>query len=469
MAKIRVIICVIITALLVGMTGPASVISASANETEYMLLRVSRNCPIRKESHNQGETIRRAEFNSLLYASEKIITDKKTEWYYLPMEEAWVFSGNVEYCGMTTLPGTTHTCVAEIKSVIGSSYCASDNPGYHYKTDTITWLCRCGNNQVDSGYEIVEEKCSYETTSWDKSTCKFCKYEEGNLTVITDKVVTGAKNLGSTFANELKSEDTLGKMGTTLVLGNAAPDEDATVSGATTELALSLLGADIGLDARDAIVDTTQFFDNVDEKGVWAAMGIIALDVVAFLPIIGSLKKYKSVDTIVDATKSADKIGNAVDSVQVLKKVDSLKTADIVTDTVKSVDKIDTATDVSKAAVKTSESVADTTITGAKRGPKEAHTGAHNLKIEEVASQVTDGEVIAGGGYLKEKLIPTPAGIKSGRRPDILVKKYDGTIYGINVGKTTASGSPIKREIEAIYDLEDAGIPMFYVPYDIGD
>lgn len=52
------------------------------------------------------------------------------------------------------------------------------------------------------------------------------------------------------------------------------------------------------------------------------------------------------------------------------------------------------------------------------------------------------------------------------RRPDILVKKPDGTLYGINVGKTTAIGAPIRREVQAIYDLEDVGLSMYFVPYD---
>jgi hypothetical protein len=66
---------------------------------------------------------------------------------------------------------------------------------------------------------------------------------------------------------------------------------------------------------------------------------------------------------------------------------------------------------------------------------------------------------------LPEKTIPTPNGLKASRRPDILVEKPDGSIYGINVGKITKSGAPIKREMEAIYELEDAGIPMHFIPY----
>ena len=103
-----------------------------------------------------------------------------------------------------------------------------------------------------------------------------------------------------------------------------------------------------------------------------------------------------------------------------------------------------------------------------KTGPKPKGTGPHNLKIEEVASQVKDGEIIAGGGrgYPPEAKIPTPNGRKTYRRPDILVKRPDGSLYGINVGKTTAKGAPIKREVEALYDLEDAGIPMWFISYD---
>ncbi|MFW5670164.1 MAG: RHS repeat-associated core domain-containing protein, partial [Acetivibrio ethanolgignens] len=104
-----------------------------------------------------------------------------------------------------------------------------------------------------------------------------------------------------------------------------------------------------------------------------------------------------------------------------------------------------------------------------KTGPKPQGTGAHNLKIEEIASQVTDGTVIAGGGRIcpnPEVIIQTPNGLKKTRRPDILVQRPDGTLYGLNVGKTTAKGAPIKREVEALYDLEDHGLPMYFVGYD---
>lgn len=102
---------------------------------------------------------------------------------------------------------------------------------------------------------------------------------------------------------------------------------------------------------------------------------------------------------------------------------------------------------------------------GAKRGPKTDPSAPHNTRVREVAGQVSDGRVVAGGGELPERLIPTPDGLKAGRRPDILVEKPDGSVYGINVGREAASGAPVRREVEAIYDLESADVPMHFVPY----
>ncbi len=112
--------------------------------------------------------------------------------------------------------------------------------------------------------------------------------------------------------------------------------------------------------------------------------------------------------------------------------------------------------------------VSDDQNKGNKRGPKPKGTGPHNEKIEEIAGQISDGKVIAGGGrgYPPEAIISTPNGLKSSRRPDILIQRSDGSVYGINVGRTTSKGAPVLREVQAIYDLEDAGIPMYFVGYD---
>jgi hypothetical protein len=49
----------------------------------------------------------------------------------------------------------------------------------------------------------------------------------------------------------------------------------------------------------------------------------------------------------------------------------------------------------------------------------------------------------------------------------ILVERFDGSRYGINVGKQSPrSGAPITREAQAINDLEEfGGLEMHFVPY----
>lgn len=58
-----------------------------------------------------------------------------------------------------------------------------------------------------------------------------------------------------------------------------------------------------------------------------------------------------------------------------------------------------------------------------------------------------------------------PGEFKSSRRPDLLVERPDGSLYGISAGRQKmGSGAPIKGEAEAIQDLEGIGIPMHFVP-----
>jgi RHS repeat-associated protein len=100
-----------------------------------------------------------------------------------------------------------------------------------------------------------------------------------------------------------------------------------------------------------------------------------------------------------------------------------------------------------------------------KRGPKPLGTGAHNQKIADVAGKINDGVITGGGQVRPEIAIPTPGGFKNSRRPDILVQRPDGSMYGINVGKQRANGAPIKREAQALWDLEGVGLEMHFVPY----
>ncbi|AKT42727.1 FG-GAP-like repeat-containing protein [Chondromyces crocatus] len=106
---------------------------------------------------------------------------------------------------------------------------------------------------------------------------------------------------------------------------------------------------------------------------------------------------------------------------------------------------------------------------GAKRGPKIDSAAPHNARIraEADALEATGNKVVAGGGREKERLILTPGGHKSGRRPDILYETPDGALRGRNVGRTRTDGTPVRREIEALDDLNGpGGLPTDFVPYD---
>jgi RHS repeat-associated protein len=106
---------------------------------------------------------------------------------------------------------------------------------------------------------------------------------------------------------------------------------------------------------------------------------------------------------------------------------------------------------------------------GAKRGPKTDSDEAHNAKIRSEADRLEKGgnRIVSGGGREKETLIPTPGGTKEGRRPDIIYETPTGERRGLNVGKTKADGSPVKRETQALQDLNGPGnLPTEFVPYD---
>jgi hypothetical protein len=109
--------------------------------------------------------------------------------------------------------------------------------------------------------------------------------------------------------------------------------------------------------------------------------------------------------------------------------------------------------------------------TGAQRGPNE--TSGQNATIRRVASEVTaKGDTVLKGGKAfddvtrREAVYDTTGGFRDSRRPDILVKRPDGSRYGINVGETDAFGRPVRYERLAIQDLnEQAGLEMSFVGY----
>jgi len=75
--------------------------------------------------------------------------------------------------------------------------------------------------------------------------------------------------------------------------------------------------------------------------------------------------------------------------------------------------------------------------------------------------------IVNGGRVEREQVIRTEGGKKAGRRPDIVYRTPDGAKRGRNVGKTNADGTPVKREREALDDLnKHSDTPTDFVPYD---
>lgn len=103
-----------------------------------------------------------------------------------------------------------------------------------------------------------------------------------------------------------------------------------------------------------------------------------------------------------------------------------------------------------------------------KRGPKPWPTGSHNETIQRrIMELVSLGYEHISGGSLTEEYIRTPGGIKGARRPDITMRAPDGSIYRENVGRSTASGEPVAREVAALNDIEAAtGSRPGYTSYD---
>ncbi len=106
---------------------------------------------------------------------------------------------------------------------------------------------------------------------------------------------------------------------------------------------------------------------------------------------------------------------------------------------------------------------------GAKRGPKTDPDAPHNAARRKDAEKLKaeGNRIIAGGGDDKEMLVQTPGGIKSARRPDTILLTPKGERRGRNYGRTNADGTPVKREQEALDDLNNhSDTPTDFVPYD---
>jgi hypothetical protein len=101
-------------------------------------------------------------------------------------------------------------------------------------------------------------------------------------------------------------------------------------------------------------------------------------------------------------------------------------------------------------------------------GPSTNPMAPHNRTIRELGDALVDLRYIieSGGWRKKEVLIPTIGGIRQGRRPDIIYRTPSGERRGINVGRTRPDGTPVRREVEALSDLNGpGGLPTIFVPY----
>lgn len=105
---------------------------------------------------------------------------------------------------------------------------------------------------------------------------------------------------------------------------------------------------------------------------------------------------------------------------------------------------------------------------GAKRGPKTDPDAPHNARVRAEAKKLeAKGNTIVAGGGRPEEVVKITGGIKSLRRPDIIYRTPDGKLRGLNVGQTKADGTPVKRELEALEDLnKHSNVPTDFVPYD---
>ena len=89
--------------------------------------------------------------------------------------------------------------------------------------------------------------------------------------------------------------------------------------------------------------------------------------------------------------------------------------------------------------------------------------------LGKVAEQLeAEGKtVVAGGGKYKERLRRTAGGKKEGRRADIIYQEPTGKEAGVNIGRTYKDGKPVKREQDALDDLNGPGqLPTVFIPYD---
>lgn len=220
--------------------------------------------------------------------------------------------------------------------------------------------------------------------------------------------------------------DYIYKSGKKLVLGDFDDEEDETALSIGGNIAASVAGVDIPLDARDLAYDITHW-----GEGEYF-LGRFALDAVGVIPVIGAVKYLKHAETIGDAAKIVKKAGDAADivddAVDVAKKVDDIPDAidmasdlpkkadsvsditDIISNTSKGVDKIVDTADVISDVEKKMESIADV-VDGVTDVAKKEDV------ISDIADEVSDHyRVIKTRNQALENKVHPKTGVKFVRR-----------------------------------------------------
>lgn len=94
------------------------------------------------------------------------------------------------------------------------------------------------------------------------------------------------------------------------------------------------------------------------------------------------------------------------------------------------------------------------------RNPGGRHGGqAHRSKVNSVKEDLT-----SKGWQVSLKEARFPVGNGKYRYPDIYATR-NGVTRLYQIGRRTAGGGPVARELRALRDLGNAGAQVFFIPY----
>jgi len=407
--RFRVIAMLLVVSMLVAVC-PMTVTKAAA-ATKYMVLTTSRdNVCVRKEPQNKGAVLERVPYGTTLYAEEIVKNSKGNKWYVLRFEsqKAYIFEGNVidTKKTVTKLPGDEHVCETFVSVEMGNVYSSVDQ-NTHYKTINTKQICAVCSAEQKRDYTVVQEPHDFQSG---KCICGIQKPVGQTVMEIakTTSYVLFPMNavndwIASTIAAEVKQPGFGEKFTKQLVEGNSTDPENVTFTETFVELGVSASGLDLPLDIKSLVMDVKNVGTLVEQNGGWGTAGILFLDAVAFLPLIGSVKHA---DDVVDGIKAAEKVAKLADAsnIKIIKQgtKQAVNAADSAATVIKQSDNIST---VVKQAEKSSEivnSVTDTVTDIVTDVGKKSDTGKR--VIPGVDGVVTGGDSTKLGKNMMEEM-----------------------------------------------------------------